>query len=169
LIGIAPDAIQGGANIVVPIGAMSLVGIAPVIRVGSLVDVPTGTISLLGLVPQILQSANILVGVAQASLVGLVPDTNSGAFIDNPSRQDSYTSFGGGVAEASVGEFAVGEGIPEVTLSGRRAARLPVQAHPPTIQAGKLVDVPAGVLQLAGRIPELDVRRRKLRARVILS
>jgi hypothetical protein len=161
--------ISAGAIVDVPVATISLLSRVPDTKTGMLVDVPAGTVHLVGPIPQILQSSNNLIPTGRINVIGMAPDIGSGVFIDNPSRQDQYISTGGSVARGSVGEFGVGEGAPEVTLSGRRTARIPLIAQIPSIAAGKLIDVPTATISLLGRVPEIDSRRRKVRTKVMLS
>jgi hypothetical protein len=161
--------IVAGATVTVPTAVISLLARVPDLKTGILIASPAGSIPLVGKIPQILQSSNNLIPVGVIGVIAMPPNIGSGVFIDNPSRQDQYISTGGSVGGQSVGEFAVTEGAPEVTLSGRRTARLPLSSQAPSISAGKLISIPAASISLLGRIPEIDSRRRKVRAKVMLS
>jgi len=161
--------VQTGTIVTVPSGTISVSGKIPTLQTGVTITPPAGSISVSGSIPQILHSANILVPTGVISVQGAVPGVGGGALVDNPSRQDTYISMGGSIASSSIGEFGIGEGSAELTLSGRRTARLPILAESPLVQAGKLVDVPAGSISMVGRVPEIDSRGRRLRAQAILS
>lgn len=162
--------VDAGALISVPVSAISLSVNTPSIQVGNILDVPTGQIILSSQVPQVMQSVNLLGATGTIHINALEPNLGTGAFVDNPSRQDTYTSTSGSIAFASIGEFGVGEGAPEVTASGRRTARLPLRsAGEILILAGKTLDVPSGSVTLIARVPETLARGRRLRTQAILS
>lgn len=165
-----PDIVTG-AIVDVPAKAIALVANAPALLTGVLIEATTGTMSLVGNAPQALQSVNLLVSnVAIVQLSANAPDLGTGVFIDNPSRQDSYTSTGGSIGNQSIAEFALGEGAPETTLSGRRTARLRlIPGGEPVFLNGKLILVPVGTVSLIARVPETLARGRKLRTQAILS
>lgn len=170
LVALAPT-IRVGVTIDVPAATITLHAVAPILQTGIRLDMPVGVVSLSGQAPQILFSANVLVS-APVHIVLSAPsgiDINGGGLVDNPSRQDSFVSAGGGVAEFSVGQFGVGEGAGETSLSARRAARLVFTARAPQILAGTLIAPPAASLSLLARVPEVDSRGRKIRAYAILS
>lgn len=182
----------GGIDIPIPPGSLMIITHNAEILTGVTIDVPAGVVSLVGVVPGVGGGVNILIPAASINfagddpstsagsstqvpaatsmtLQGVTPDIFNGALVSDPSRQDSYISIGGGIGEVSIGEYSIGEGVPEVTLSGRRTARLALRANAPTIQSGVMIDPLVGMLSLQGKIPEIDVRRRKLRVGAICS
>lgn len=168
LVAIAPE-VDAGVLISMPATAVSLVTITPAVAAGSLIDVPIGSVALSSIAPQVMQSVNLLVNTGVMQLIGVEPNLGAGVFIDNPSRQDSYVSLAGSIGSASIAEFGIGEGAPEVSLSGRRTARLPLKAGGVVILAGKTIDIPVGSSALIARVPELSARGRRLRSQAILS
>lgn len=168
VVGNAPTLLVG-TLIAVPTGTIAVVGNAPLVAGGKALSVPAAAISVVANAPQILQSANILIPVGNIVVVGQPPTLGAGAFVDSPSRQDSFQSFGESIGNHSIGEFSIGEGPQETTLSGRRTARIQLVGNAPKIMAGASIRIPVGTIAISGVIPEIDSRRRKLRSSAICS
>lgn len=131
---------------------------APSILVGAMTDVPIGSMILVGVTP-----------VLQTGVTLDIPSSSILVVGDNPA--DVTHSVNLLVNAASI--LQVSSNLPEIlcgsVVDTPNPLGITLSYNQIIIQAGSLSNIPSGSVGVLGRIPETIIRRRKLRASVIMS
>lgn len=161
-------AIAGGSSVGVPAAAFTVTATAPAVAAGKLQDVPAATITLTASAPQVLHSANLAVPAAPITLAAQAPAVGAGVAVVVDTLRSYVLSFGG-LGAGALGEFPLGDGGEDETVTSRGPPIIRMAPVAPAVQAGKLELVPVATIALAGITPEIDARRRKLKVLTIAS
>jgi hypothetical protein len=159
--------IAGGKSVAPPAIAMSIDDHEPSISSGAaaLPDAIAGAFSPEA--PRIVQSATVTVPGLDNALEPLPTAAEGGATIHWESQEVSNT-YGGSIAEGSIGEFAIGEGYPQVHIKSS-IPDMAFMTPRPAVASGGSATAPAVTMNDVPQTPEIGARRRKLRVQGIAS
>lgn len=164
-----PQRVVGGANVSPPVVSLQASPTAASdVQAGSQLQIPMTVVGVDPQLPGISISANIYPPATQISYVLLEPIIWTGTILQVGIVEIQYDL--GGIGDTLIGEFSIGEGG-TITKQVNKVPLLNILAHPPAdVQSGVQILLPEPIL-MALQLPlaEIDSRRRKLRAQVILS